>query len=428
MFCCGFTFSFDEDGKTFRAPSSAFNLTYSSSERMVTPGSTSSVTNDDIVLTRHATAEYITEAMISVNNLLPLPEIRNVTFSSDNESIATVDQNGKITYVSDGTAIIKAIPDEHSNWYTQKISVPVSHTLSGTTDVFTDFTTGTFGEYITDQIESLIASLTSENVANKILEFSAKNDTTHVYTRNSNCWASSIDLTPIIITSSSGNRNGCLISPRHIIFCDHYQYNVGDTIYFVSGTNETVSRTLASKTSITNTQRSYPDITIGLLNEDVPASIGFAKVLPANWLSSYCPNSDFLGTDNIYAVGLLPMIMSNKEKKLYINTLQYMQLADMFPKIVGSGLLYDRYSDLPFPQRAFLDYTVVGGDSGSPVFFVIDNKMVLLYVNTFGGTGSGADISSWITQINSIMATLQGGATPYQLTVADLSGFTNFAE
>jgi len=66
---------------------------------------------------------------------------------------------------------------------------------------------------------------------------------------------------------------------------------------------------------------------------------------------------------------------------------------------------------------------VIGGDSGNPAGLVINDKLVLLTVWTYGGGGSGTSVVSFKTQLNSAMTTLGGG---YTLTDADLSGFTSF--
>ena len=52
--------------------------------------------------------------------------------------------------------------------------------------------------------------------------------------------------------------------------------------------------------------------------------------------------------------------------------------------------------------------TMVSGDSGSPVFLVHDNKLVLVALVTFGGAGRGANISRHIAAINSAMTSLGG--------------------
>ncbi|MFK5283991.1 hypothetical protein ACI3PL_30880, partial [Lacticaseibacillus paracasei] len=56
------------------------------------------------------------------------------------------------------------------------------------------------------------------------------------YTRNANCWLSTVDLTPIAAWNSAGilQRGPTLISPRHIIGAVHWPFAVGTTVHFVT--------------------------------------------------------------------------------------------------------------------------------------------------------------------------------------------------
>ena len=62
----------------------------------------------------------------------------------------------------------------------------------------------------------------------------------------------------------------------------------------------------------------------------------------------------------------------------------------------------------------------IGGDSGNPSFFVINNELVLLFTFTTGGAGGGTNLIYYFDEINQLMAELGGG---YRLTEMDLSSF-----
>jgi hypothetical protein len=63
------------------------------------------------------------------------------------------------------------------------------------------------------------------------------------------------------------------------------------------------------------------------------------------------------------------------------------------------------------------------GGSGSPMFIVINNEPVLIsvlhYMRGIEALG-GPSVADLTVQINSAMATLQGGRSPYQLTALNL--------
>ena len=65
--------------------------------------------------------------------------------------------------------------------------------------------------------------------------------------------------------------------------------------------------------------------------------------------------------------------------------------------------------------------TKIVGESGNPVFFVIDNQLVLLFVFTYGGAGAGTSISYHYDAINKLMKDM---GSNYQLTEIDLASYT----
>ena len=67
------------------------------------------------------------------------------------------------------------------------------------------------------------------------------------------------------------------------------------------------------------------------------------------------------------------------------------------------------HSSIRYP---FYESKIVG-DSGNPVFMVLRKELVLLFVFTYGGAGSGTSITYHYDDINSI---LKGWGSGYQLT------------
>ena len=65
------------------------------------------------------------------------------------------------------------------------------------------------------------------------------------------------------------------------------------------------------------------------------------------------------------------------------------------------------------------------GDSGNPMFIIINNQPVLLTVWTTGVSGSGTSVTAFKDDINYMMNSLGGG---YQLDEIDLSGFTKLPQ
>jgi hypothetical protein len=83
------------------------------------------------------------------------------------------------------------------------------------------------------------------------------------------------------------------------------------------------------------------------------------------------------------------------------------------------------YSTLPdatnWPARNPLAKNVVVGDSGSPLFIVINDELVL--INCWYYAYSGPFVTNYYSDINAAMTSLGGG---YSLTDIDLSSFTSY--
>jgi hypothetical protein len=264
---------------------------------------------------------------------------------------------------------------------------------------------GTAAENATNSVDSRIAGK-SPSTAKAI--FSVRDDMNCIYVRNPNCWAADLDLTCFSPWNSRSYNcfAGALISPRHIILANHAILPIpGDTVRFVTKDNLVITRTYIA------VRYCVSDIAIGILDNDVPNTITYAKVLrPAS--ASQLPlrgNSDYL-TWPLH----IPVLATNQFKEALVKEF-----------VVGeSGCsVSPPYSTL----RSAFSSSIITGDSGSPVFFIIDNQLVLLTSWTF--PSAGPFYRAYYDQINATMAQLSvdaGAQTNYQLSPVDLSGFPAF--
>ena len=249
-------------------------------------------------------------------------------------------------------------------------------------------------------------------------------ESTKNFTRNPNCWAYNIDLTccspwqmhPTIrqpngfIEYGSNLTAGTLISPIHVMFCSHNDFHpsVGAIMRFITKDNAVVTRTLVSITPVAGS-----DIKIGLLDQEVPSSITFAKILPNNY-------------ENYFSRGILesgpgisfnprsiqpPMLAvgTNQDECALIFRLDYREEDAQFN--LFRPATDDTWSEFSHDIRLY--------DSGSPLFIIIDNQPVLIFVQTSGATGS--NIVKFKDKIDNIMS-----SSGYSLTTVDLSRFRFF--
>lgn len=238
--------------------------------------------------------------------------------------------------------------------------------------------------------------------ARNVAIYASMDHATTNYVRNTNCWAYGVDLTCIAAYNSfeTGTRRaGTLISPRHVVFANHYFPPNGTELRFVAHDNTVVTRVLSNSVQIDLT-----DLRIGVLDSDVPTNlITFAKVLPSSF-TNYFPNS-------------LKPISSKYIPALCLNQNGCALESDISTVTVGISLKAPTDATR---NRFYADKT--SGDSGQPAFIILNGRLVLLTVYTYSGAGSGWFVSAYLSQINSAMAALGGG---YSLTPMDLSPFAS---
>lgn len=202
--------------------------------------------------------------------------------------------------------------------------------------------------------------------------------------RNPQCWGASLDLTAFCITAQAG----VLVSPRHVLFVTHYHPAVGAALQWVTQDNQTISRTLTAVVSLPDASYLHPDITLGVIDSDVPASISFVKVFGDSALR------DWGG----YHV---PVVIRDQFNHLHeADVLQVSPTTSVSPTVWLQAPL----SPLRLPRYK----TIISGDSGSPVYVVENGKPLLLMMLSQGGSGRGTLLAAYFAPINAAMQQLGG--------------------
>jgi hypothetical protein len=344
------------------------------------PGSTTTSTVRDANFINSTTATVRNDRQIEAVSTPPKP----VAFSINSGAI-DVNQNGYVTGSGNGSV------DVRSGTITKRLSVNIN-TLGGQT-------ISTFDGYVSGSLAGQLNQDFDLRLPSEVQVYSVKNNATSTYVRNANCWPG-LDKTcwPVWNSSSANRFNGALISPRHICYAKHANVPNGAAIRFVTNDNEVVERTVGARIDIGTF-----DLRIAVLNADVPSSIGFAKVLPTDFLNRFTPAD-------------IPLLAGDQETKLVIREwTSYTETNSGQSKV-------NVHRASTKPNRSALSEAIVSGDSGSPVFVIIDNELVLLGCH-FTAIGC-PNIGMYATEVNAAMTTLGGG---YQLTPIDLSAFTDWS-
>lgn len=408
-----------------------FTLTAIPFDRIISSGTSFPFTFNDANLISVSGSTFIRDYLTIVNQ--STTTFYSTTIISTNSGIILGTTNSIASGISTGNATLIA---KHNDEIFDTQTVSVSGATGSTIVILDNYQNNSLARHVGDAIDVRIQNK-NPTISKSI--FSTRNDNDNTYVRNTGCWAADLDLTCISPWNSTGGsqRCGVLVSPRHILFAAHFQINNGATIRFVDNNNNVVSRTMISKLTHPNYYNPtayFPDISIGLLDQDVPTSIQFTKILPLNW-DNYLPSLN-IDNDNLFG-GFggftIPCLYSDQEKKACVTELRSLILPETIGVLPSPG-------SIPWPENGRFTNTlwrtpsisnrlsffesIVTGDSGSPAFLIINNELVIITVWTFGGAGGGTSLLYFKNDINDMMNTLGGG---YQLTEISLSSFTNFA-
>jgi hypothetical protein len=230
------------------------------------------------------------------------------------------------------------------------------------------------------------------------------------YVRNPSCWAYGFDLACVAAwhspldqydNNTNQRRGGTLVSPRHLLYANHYQIPHGTQVRFVTKDNTVITRVVSNSLTITGT-----DLHIGVLDADVPTNfIGFAKVLPAGY-TNYFPTS----------LNSIPTLCLNQQQQALVT-----DILSLSPAVTNAAWL-QLIAPTAATRKLFYG-DKISGDSGQPCFLILHGELVVLTVFTGGGAGSGQFVASYTGPINATMQTLGGG---YKLTSVDLSRFKRY--
>ena len=263
--------------------------------------------------------------------------------------------------------------------------------------------------------------------------YTGQNHKTADYPRNPSLWCADVvnELTAVSPWNSEHHNRvgGTLITKRHIITSAHAALSISSvplTVRFVDADSNVHTRTIVgAKTSADWSRRNNrSDFRIYTLDSDLPDSIKPCKLMPSNW-EDYLPDLNKTRP---------PQLVFDQEEKALV--------ADL--RKINTALSYGAYP--VDSDRAIFSESLIGGDSGNPAFFIVDpnpddpntsSELVLNYVLTYGGTGSGTSLANCISLLNSSIAGADADAsaraetttinTGYTVTEADFSYYPKYS-
>ena len=220
---------------------------------------------------------------------------------------------------------------------------------------------------------------------------------------STNFWLHGVQgLTATCIGYSNGL--GCqflvsMISPRHYVIAHHV--GVGPMIAFLDTNN-----VLYWRTSIQRAQIGDSDTDVGILNADLPPSVGCLPIIPTNFLN-YIP-TNFLNYSFVQGIGM------NQDLRLFGQPMA----------LLNSAVLWNSSVVVPFGLSTNWDVALRSGDSSNPEMLLIGHQLVLVSHNStaLGGPNYAFQFGA-INQAMHYLSTNNGVETDYQLTPFSLTNW-----
>jgi hypothetical protein len=297
-----------------------------------------------------------------------------------------------MTCIATGSCPVRAVSDIETT--TNNVEV-----LRQTYSIGYNYISGYLGDDINTSLSDLIDGKT---LAGNGMLYSSVTHTTDEFIYDTNCWVYALNLTCVSPSNSRSDnqRSGTVITRRHVVNARHFPLEVGDTVYFNTLDNETVSRTITGR-ALGGDDAVSNDVAVYTLDSDLPSSIVHCQVL---------------GDSVTNRLSLVPGLVGftvDQDRKCHIFNIRDIDNTLNFTAPLGV-------------LRGFYEL-FVAGDSGSPIFVVVGDKLVL--VSTANSMFFGPSYINRTDYLNQLIADADadaGVSTGYTVTPIDLSSYPSF--
>ena len=223
---------------------------------------------------------------------------------------------------------------------------------------------------------------------------------------STNCWLKGMQgLSATAIGHSNafgGKALKTMVSPRHHLFATHTP--ASQSVAFLDTNNVVHWRRTLQWVNL------YYDMAVGILDADLPATVEYLPVLPAN-VFTYLPSNT---TSVVQGIGM------NQQLMLFSQGMTMQSTHIPIPVYVG----WDVTNSAPFGLGTNWNVPIVDGDSSAPERFLIHNQLVLVSHNYYPWFGPSTGVL--FDQINEAMhylSTNNNVGTDYQLTPFSLTNW-----
>jgi len=271
----------------------------------------------------------------------------------------------------------------------------------------TGLVAGSLSRHVDDAVKAMIGSQVQSNSVQRYITASNWNIDNPTMTLNPDIFTGALDFSATSVMRSRGSDNSytpderyapALVSNRHAIVAQHTYLQVGESVLF------RLPNGSFQKVAVENVYQIADyiggDIQLVYFDAEVDGSIVPYETMPLNWQAAYCPE---LYSPSVIHTSL-PVIRKAMHSSIdnawggHILVNMYKRLATDETKFDIGRHTYNSSNDVP---EEWGEGVVIGGDSGSPSFLLINNKLVL--VGTQSSELSAGCIDHFTIEINTAM-------------------------
>ena len=190
-----------------------------------------------------------------------------------------------------------------------------------------------------------------------------------------------------------------MVSPRHWL-CATHMHPEGYTTPFLDTNNIIHWRRTLQRVDLGN------DISVGILDADLPSSVGYLPVMPVNF-TNYLPADDYF-----QGIGM------NQDMRVFGE-----------PMMVSTAVTWSSSHAVRYGLSTNWNVTIRGGDSSNPAMVLIGDQLVLVSHNTYvtGGPNYAA-FQDAINEKMHFLSTNNAVGTDYQLTQICLTNWPEIVQ
>lgn len=424
------------------------NIQYLSQERVVDPQNVTNFQFGDLNVLRYDQCQSVNDYIVNVISTEGNSAFVK-TITSSNSAILLQSNNDPFffSHVSNGSCVIN-IELVNGEKYAQRLTTRTTTTAQ--VDVFQSFVNGSLIKHINDSTVALLDGSTQPLL--HYAYYAGQPYVSNNFVKNEGCWFKDFDISGTSIFTGGGSTRMCnMVSPSFAVGINHNSFHpqVGETVKFCNQNGEIFSRIVenVSFLVINYTFGFGPlqfnrDFSLIKFTQPVPESIKKYKLFPNN-IVDYLPYNinleSGIGIEQ-YSMAYCPMVCLShymwdseypqtggaprNNRYVYCGKVTSADFVRNLPNATDppSGNISFR-PNADFPNYNGSTSWIQGGDSGGPVFAIVNNDIVLL----------GSHISGYnCNHLGSFSSAIQDkmdevGSNGETIQYVDLSEFTDFS-